>query len=472
MPDLAAARVHAFADDALADHDAVGLTRLLAAGRVSAAELVDAAIARTQALDPRLAAVAAERYDRARSEGRAPAGGFFSGIPTFVKDNSDLEGLPTQQGTAAYAGRPRTRHGDFARMLTALGVVPLGKTRLSEFGFSASAEFLDEPPVRNPWSPEHTSGASSAGSAALVAAGAVPLAHANDGGGSIRIPAACCGLVGLKPTRDRIVSDALTRQMPVRIVADGVVTRSVRDSAAFLREAEKVYRTLSLPPVGDITRAGRRRLRIALITESIGGRTVDAETASAVTRVAGELEEAGHHVEPVAPPVPESFADDFLLYWATLALHLTRTGRLTLDRSFDRRRTDNLTQGLARHALRNAWRLPGAMRRLRATSRTSATSFADHDVVLSPTVGHLTPRLGHLHPGQEYDVIIDRLLDWVCFTPWQNATGDPAISLPAGLSSQGLPIGVMLAAPHGRDARLLELAYEVEERLPFPVITR
>lgn len=471
MPDAAAARVHAFADDALADHDAVGLTRLLASGRVSAAELVDAAIARTQALDPRLAAVAVERYDRARAEGRSPAGGFFSGIPTFVKDNSDLEGLATQQGTRAYAGRPRTQHGDFARMLTALGVVPLGKTRLSEFGFSASAEFVDEPPVRNPWSPEHTSGASSAGSAALVAAGAVPMAHANDGGGSIRIPAACCGLVGLKPTRDRVVSDALTRQMPVRIVADGVVTRSVRDSAAFLREAEKVYRTLSLPPVGDITRAGRRRLRIALVSESIGGRTVDAETAAALTRVAGELEEAGHHVEPVAPPVPESFADDFLLYWATLALHLTRTGRFTLDRSFDRRRTDNLTQGLARHALRNAWRLPGAMRRLRGTTRISETLFADHDVVLSPTVGHLTPRLGHLHPGQEYDVIIERLLDWVCFTPWQNATGEPAISLPAGLSAQGLPIGVMLAAPQGRDARLLELAYEVEERLPFPVIS-
>lgn len=472
MPDAAAARVHAFADDALADHDAVGLTRLLASGRVSAAELVDAALERTQALDPRLAAVAAERYDRARAEGRAPAGGFFSGIPTFVKDNSDLEGLATQQGTRAYAGRPRAQHGDFARMFTALGVVPLGKTRLSEFGFSASAEFVDEPPVRNPWSPEHTSGASSAGSAALVAAGAVPLAHANDGGGSIRIPAACCGLVGLKPTRDRIVSDALTRQMPVRIVADGVVTRSVRDSAAFLREAEKVYRTLSLPPVGDISRAGRRRLRIALVTESIGGRTVDAETATALTRVAGELEAAGHHVEPVAPPVPESFVDDFLLYWATLALHLTGTGRMTLDRSFDRRRTDNLTRGLARHALRNAWRLPGAMRRLRGTTRTSEALFADHDVVLSPTVGHLTPRLGHLHPGQEYDVIIDRLLDWVCFTPWQNATGEPAISLPAGLSSQGLPIGVMLAAPQGRDGRLLELAFEVEERLPFPVITR
>ena len=138
-------------------------------------------------------------------------------------------------------------------MFLATGLIPLGKTQLSEFGFSASAEHPRLGAVRNPWHVEYSAGASSSGSAALVAAGAVPIAHANDGGGSIRIPAAVNGLVGLKPTRDRLAQDKMTRQMPVRIVADGVVTRSVRDTAAFLRESEKVYRNLELPPVGDIT---------------------------------------------------------------------------------------------------------------------------------------------------------------------------------------------------------------------------
>ena len=156
----------------------------------------------------------------------------------------------------------------------------LGKTRLSEYGFSPSAEFMDDVPVRNPWHTEHTSGASSAGSAAFVAAGAVPMAHANDGGGSIRIPAACNGLVGLKATRGRIPSDKLNREMPVQIVHDGVVTRSVRDTAAFVRESERVYRNLKLPPVGDVTHPGKARLRIALVTNSIGGRTTDDETTA------------------------------------------------------------------------------------------------------------------------------------------------------------------------------------------------
>ena len=135
----------------------------------------------------------------------------------------------------------------------------LGKTRLSEYGFSPSAEFMDDVPVRNPWHTAHTSGASSAGSAAFVAAGAVPMAHANDGGGSIRIPAACNGLVGLKATRGRIPGDKLNREMPVQIVHDGVVTRSVRDTAAFVRESERVYRNLKLPPVGDVTHPGKNR---------------------------------------------------------------------------------------------------------------------------------------------------------------------------------------------------------------------
>ena len=197
-------RVHAFGDDALGDLDAVGLVSRIQAGTVSVPEVVEAAITRVERVNPTLNAVAHAAFDRARDEARNPRGGYFAGVPTFVKDNVDVAGMPTQHGSDAFTAQPQTADGDFARMYLATGLVPLGKTQLSEFGFSGAADHVRLGPVRSPWSPDHYAGASSAGSAALVAAGAVPIAHANDGGGSIRIPAAVNGLVGLKPTRGRL----------------------------------------------------------------------------------------------------------------------------------------------------------------------------------------------------------------------------------------------------------------------------
>ncbi|NYG53720.1 amidase [Nocardioides perillae] len=460
-------RLHAFGDDALGEHDAVGLVAELRAGRVSVPEVVEAAVARTASVADALGALAHTAYDRARVEARDPRGGFFAGVPTVVKDNVDVAGMPTRHGTDAVPARPARADGDLARMLLATGLVPLGKSQLSEFGFSASAEHARLGPVRNPWHVEHTAGASSAGSAALVAAGAVPLAHANDGGGSIRIPAAVNGLVGLKPTRGRLAQDATYRRMPVRIVSDGVVTRSVRDTAAFLREAEKVYRDLSLPPVGDVRRPGRARLRVAVVTESVAGRAADATVRAHTLATADLLESLGHAVEEVPPPAPSSFADDFVLYWAFLAAVTVRTGPVAFGRGFDRDRLDALTLGLARHARRHAHRLPGAVRRLAATRQRSAEVFARHDVVLSPTLAAETPRLGHLDPALGYDALLDRLQAWVAFTPWQNASGDPAVSLPLARSASGLPVGMMFSAAPGREAVLLELALELEEAVPF-----
>ena len=468
MPDdQQATRKHAFGDDALGDHDAVGLAEEIRAGRVSRKEAVEAAIARTRVLDEQLSGLAADRFSDAVEEAGAEHAGFFAGQPSFVKDNSDVAGLPTQQGTKAYVAHPARRDGSFARMYGLIGTTTLGKTRLSEYGFSASAEFVDEPPVRNPWHTGHTSGASSAGSGAFVAAGAVPMAHANDGGGSIRIPAACNGLVGLKATRGRIPSDKTHHEMPVKIVHDGVLSRSVRDTAAFVRESERVYRNLKLPPVGDVTGPGKKRLRIALVTNSIGGRVTDDETSQAVLHTAGLLEELGHTIEVADAPVPDTFEGDFLAYWSLLALFLSTTGKRTFNRTYDRSLNDNLTKGLARHAARNSWRLPLAIARLNLSRRNSEKFFADHDVVLTPTLSLVTPELGWLNPSQSFEVVMERLLEWVAFTPLQNATGDPAISLPMGTSSKGLPVGVQLAAAQGHDRRLLELAYELEEAQPF-----
>jgi amidase len=460
-------RVHAFGDDALGDHDAVGLATEIRQGRVSRLEVVQAAIARTRVVNEYLSGLAADRFSDAVRDAGSPHDGFFAGQPTFVKDDSDVAGLPTQWGARAYVAAPVARDGDFARMYGQVGTTILGKTRLSEYGFSASAEFVDDDPVCNPWHTGHTSGASSAGTAVLVAAGAVPMAHGTDGGGSLRIPAACCGLVGLKPTRGRLPSDKITREMPVRIVHDGVLTRSVRDTAAFLRESERLYRNPRLPPVGDVTGPGRERLRVALVTDSIGGRVTDKETTRAVLHTASLLEELGHTIVPVDVPAPNRFEHDFLLYWGLLALAITATGKRMFNRTYDRTRNDNLTKGLARHAVRKSWKLPLAIARLNGSHRTSRRFFADHDIILTPTVSLVTPELGWLNPSQSYETVIARLREWVCFTPLQNANGDPAISLPMGMSSKGLPIGVHLAAERGKDRRLLQIAYELEQAQPF-----
>jgi amidase len=462
--------VSAFADDALGDLDAVGVAEALAAGRVSRAEVVDAAIARTEQVNPALNGLAYEAFDRARARAAAPHrfGGAFDGVPTFVKDNVDVAGMPTMDGTDAWDPRPAKVDGDFARAYLSTGLIPLGKTQLSEFGFSASAEHPRIGPVRNPWDTERTAGASSSGSGAFVAAGVVPIAHANDGGGSIRIPAACNGLVGLKPTRGRLPLDADMREMPIRIVANGVVTRSVRDTAAFYRNVETVWRNPKLPPIGDVTGPGSRRLRAAVYTKSVL-REAGPEIRDRTLDTGALLERLGHHVEYLdVPPVPESFIDDFLLYWSLLAFALVRSGRKRFGPSFDRTKLDNLTLGLERHAGRNLHRLPLTIARLSTIRRRMQRQLAAYDVLLTPTLAEETPRIGHLDPTADYDQIISRLVEWVAFTPLQNVTGDPAISLPLAQSASGLPVGMMFSARAGREAVLLELAYELEAAAPWP----
>jgi amidase len=354
-------------------------------------------------------------------------------------------------------------------MYLATGLIPIGKSQLSEYGFSASAEHPRIGPVRSPWSTDHTAGASSAGTAALVAAGAVPLAHGNDGGGSVRIPAAVNGLVGLKPTRGRLAQDRLLRQMPVRIVSDGVLTRSVRDTAAFLREAERVYRDLRLAPVGDVTRPVRARRTVALLTEGIGV-SATPEVEKLTLETADLMESLGHRVERIEQPVPASFKDDFLLYWSSLATLAVTTGRAAHGSSWDRSRLDNLTLGLDRHCRRHLHRLPGATRRLRRASGLARDLHGRYDVVLTPTLARETPEIGWLDPTQDYETIMGRLLQWVAWTPMHNATGAPAVSLPLATTAAGLPQGMMLAAGHGREALLLELAYELEEARPWPLL--
>jgi amidase len=389
-------------------------------------------------------------------------------VPTFVKDNVLLAGLPTQNGSTAYTGAPAKRDGRFTAQLLSTGVTVLGKTRLPEFGFNATTEYMTEEPVRNPWATGHSVGASSGGSAALVASGVVPIAHANDGGGSIRIPAAAAGLVGLKGTRGRNIDGEQARHLPINMVSEGVLTRSVRDTATFFAAAEDHYRNPALPPIGLVRGPADRRLRVGVVLDTVTGAAVDGQTRAIVESTASLLEKAGHIVEPMALPIGRQFADDFLQYWALLADLATLTGKILLDRSFDPAKTDGLTKGLRRHHHRNIARTLPALRRLKRSSRLYAQMFARRELVLTPVLAHVTPELGWLSPRVPFDDLVERLMQYVAYTPVNNIAGTPAISLPMGASENGLPIGVMLSAAHGDERTLLETAFALEAEHPFP----
>jgi amidase len=461
--------VHAFSDDVLGDLDGVALADAIKSGRLTKAEAVEAAIARTEAVNPALNGLAYQTFDRARAEAlqRGWDGEFFAGVPTFVKDSVDVAGLPTMSGTDAWAPLPAATDSDWTRLYLATGLISLGKARLAELGLGASAEHPRLGSVRNPWNTDYTAGGSSSGSAAFVAAGAVPIAHGNDGGGSIRIPASCNGLVGLKSSRGRLLPDEETPWVPLRLLANGVLTRSVRDTAAFFREAERIWRHPKLPPIGDVRHAGKRRLRIAVVT-CFGTRECSPELRALTLNCAALLEELGHRVDYVEnSPVPSSFAGDFRLYWALLATWQVKFIRGAFGDTFDESRLNNLTLGLDRYARRNRHRLPAAIMRLRAVRRRTARLFGAYDAMLTPTLADETPPLGRLDPGAHAQQVIDRQSNWAAFTGLQNVTGEPAISLPLAESASGMPVGMMFSADVGREARLLELAFELEEARPW-----
>jgi amidase len=458
------------ASDELARLDAVGLAAAIKAGEVSPVEATRAAIARAEALDPELNAIVARDFERALAHAAAPGPGVFSGVPTIIKDNTDVFGLPTRQGSEAIPDTPAASDAPFTTQFRGTGVVILGKSSMPEFGFNATTEFVGKPPTRNPWNTDFSTGASSGGSAALVAAGVIPIAHANDGGGSIRIPAAACGLVGLKATRGRIVDPVEAAKLPVNILANGVVTRSVRDTAAFMAAAEADRPAIGLPAIGHVEGPSDRRLRIGVVIDSITGTATDDETRSAVSDTATLLEKLGHEVIDMLAPVPPRIVDDFGHYWGLLAFGMQRRGRHIIGPGFDPAKTEPLTKGLARKFQRQAWKTPRAIAGLRRSARQYAAALdaAGIDAVLTPTVGHTTPRLGHLSPELEFTELFARLVAYTGFTPLQNANGAPAISIPAGLTELGLPIGVQLSGRWGTERMLLELAYELEAARPFP----
>lgn len=462
--------LHAFCDDALGDDDAVALAARLRAKEVSAEEVQRAALARAGKVDPKLRAITARYLEITPAVHHRAEQAAFAAIPTFIKDNVDVKGVPTGQGCPRPPAAAPRQHSRVVRQLMAQGFVILGKTALPEFGFNATTELAQASGTANPWNLSYSSGGSSGGAAALVAAGVVPVAHGNDGGGSIRIPAAACGLVGLKPSRGRLADAEGTTAMPIHIVAQGILSRTVRDTAHFYANVEKLQPAAKLRPIGTVEGPSKRRLRVGLVLDSTVS-TTDNETRAAVLHTAKQLESAGHHVFEVGlPSALQTFADDFCLYYGLLAFLVHRAGKAVVGRHLDTQALDNLTLGLSAYYARRATSTPAMLYRLRRSSAVYAAMFDRCDVVLSPVLGHTTPLLGHLSPVNDFEAVFERLRTYASFTPLNNASGAPAISLPLGMTRNRLPIGVHFSAAHGDERTLLELAFELEQLMPWPKI--
>lgn len=468
-------KVHAFTDDALGQLDAVGIAERIKNKEITATEAVQAAINRAEQVNSSISAIVTELYDRAIEVSHEQLDGPFAGVPIFLKDMLNVKGIPVHHGTRAYSTTPKpaTTTDPIVKQIFSQGFVSLGMSTMPEFGFTASTEFPNGDATRNPWNTDHSAGGSSGGSAALVAAGVVPIAHAADGGGSIRIPAGACGLVGLKGSRGRLLKAAKFKRQPVEIAIDGIVSRSVRDTAHFYAEAEKFYKNRRLPDIGLVEGPSRNKYRIGFTPDSIKGMGADAETANGVQQTAKLLESLGHELVPFELPVKDRFIDDFANLWSVGGFYFHRYGKKVFGEEYQPEQLSGLTLGLSEHFQQNKVKTAASIVRLRNSFRQYRRMFKQSglDLILTPTTSHVPPAIGYLSMALPYETLFERIQNWACFTPYHNATGGPSISVPVQhYTDQNLPMGMLLSSNHGQEAILLDIAYQLEAAQPFKKI--
>ena len=459
------------------DYDGLGLAELVRKKKVEPLELVEAAIERIERHNPKLNAVVFKAYDDARARAKTKLGGAFAGVPMLLKDILGYKkGWPNRDGSRFMPPAPAPYDATLVARFEAAGLVALGKTNVPEFGIVPLTESKLYGPARNPWNGAHSTGGSSGGSAAAVAAGVVPLAHANDGGGSIRIPASCCGLVGLKPTRGRNPLGPVIGDIMGGLVAEHVVSRSVRDTAAALDatagpEAGAPY--AAPPPPGSYLAATRqkpKKLRIAFATKRFGGEAFDPECQAETEAAAKLCEELGHHVEEAMPPVSEAVVRaNFLPIWASGLTMLVDFIGKGAGKEPARQELEGLTWGLYQFGKTISaaqYQLCWAM--LQGLSHQVAAWQRSYDAWITPVLARPPLEIGAVDL-EETDLMkaFAPIIDYVPFTALQNATGQPAISLPLSWSKSGLPIGVQFVGRFGEEHVLLALAAQIEEARPW-----
>jgi len=452
--------------------DATETAARIKSGELSAAEAVGAAIARAEALQPALNFMVNSDFDRAlaKTKAGAPAGP-FGGAPFLIKDLYDYAGLPTRSGSRSGELRgPATIQDDYISAFDRAGLVVLGKSATPEFGYLPTTEPLATGATHNPWDLARSSGGSSGGSAAAVAAGVVPVAQASDGGGSIRIPASCCGLFGLKPSRGRMIGTRAETRI-TNISVRHALSRSVRDSAALFALTEDAASGSTYPPVGLVTGPAKRRLRIGYLIENGLGHPPSQEVIAATESAAKLVESLGHHIEQTHLPIDGAqFIDDFLLLWANGATQDAAEVARLAGRPADASLMEPFSLGMVEMFRKTPPEdLPPTLQRLQADALAYDTWFPAHqfDVVLSPVLSTPAPLLGEVGPNVPFDTLVARLREYVGYTPLHNIAGAPAMSVPLYWTEAGLPVGTMFAARAGQERMLFELAYELEAARPW-----
>jgi amidase len=458
--------------------DGLGLAERVAKREVTAAELLEEAIARAEKLNPALNAIVYKDYERARQavQGPLPAGP-FAGVPFLFKDIfAMVQGTPTRQGSRFFPAFPADHDSYLTTRFKKAGLIAFGKTNVPEFGLVPTTEGKLYGPAHNPWNLAHSTGGSSGGSAAAVAAGIVPLAHGNDGGGSIRIPASCCGLVGLKPTRGRISCGPDLGEAVDGLAVDLVVSRSVRDTAAALDVAagyESGDPYTAPPAPASYLQAAKekpKRLRIGFATKKLDGTPLHADCLAAVEHAAKLCAGLGHEVDEASPDLDLAMLTPaFMAIWTSnLTAIVDLLARLTGQTpSLDN--LEGLTLGLYEAGKRvSASDYLLAKMTLNQAARGAAKFHQSRDLWLTATLGTPPVELGVLNMDErDPQKAFAPLIDYVPFTAMQNVTGQPAINVPLLWNSAGLPIGVQFVAPFGDELTLLPLATELEQAEPW-----
>jgi amidase len=460
------------------EHDGLGLAELVRSKQVAAEEVLEAAIERIEALNPALNAVVTRVYDEARA---APPGSNpqmpFAGVPFLLKDLGGAQaGVPMSAGSRFFAHAATPVDAETVVRYKRAGLRILGRTNTPEFGLNASTEPVLFGPCRNPWDTTRSSGGSSGGAAAAVAARMVPLAHASDGGGSIRIPASCCGLFGMKTTRARLSFAPYVGEALAGCAVEHVVSRSVRDSAAALdATAGPAIGDPYFPPPPerpwlDEVGTAPAPLRIALATETFAGEPVHADCVAAAQAAARLCEELGHHVERAAPQYDVSGLDETynLLFAISAAANLRLRAR-SLGLTPEPGSFERVTWGMVEQADQvSAADYVQMLNRLHAISRRIQAFFVDYDMLLTPTLAEPPVKLGVLNMmSEDLTAYTERLWRYTPFTYPFNVTGQPAMSVPLAWNDDGLPIGVHFVGRFGDEATLFRLAGQLEEARPW-----
>ena len=441
--------------------DAVGLAARIAAGELHSRELVDDLLSRL-ADDP-LGAVAAVDPDGARARAALPTSGPFAGVPLLVKELLPYPGFPAAMGSRLFAQHVPAEHVPYTQALDDAGFVVVGNTTSPELGLLGSTETLLHGITHNPWGPQLSAGGSSGGSAAAVASGLVPLAHASDGGGSIRLPAALHGLFGFKASAGASAATALVDNPFLALVSEGCISHTVRDTDHFLAATAS-------SPRGAFGPGPCQPLRIGVYTDTVFGVPATSEAAVAVEHAVAICRRLGHEVVAIdPPPVDGAKASRGFFMMAGAAVDgVAQMVSPLLGRAPGPDELEPFTLALHQWFLDTSLaERADAFAGLAEVGAAMKAFFETVDVTLCPTVGGSRPPLGHLAPDLPFDTLLHRTELLAGYTAVHNQAGAPAMSVPLGWTDEGLPVGVQFAASPGHDERLMQLAYQLEDAAPW-----